>query len=356
MDGLLRLAHELGPSSRVMGDGFTSVRGIRDDSSMTKEVSAGPLSIHEVHQGDAAELIYQVEPESVALSVWSPPYNVGKNYEAGQSTADWERLLGRVIQGHFQALKPGGFCAVNIADILCYPDETMPKIQAETRGNRRIKLTREEVEAAALELGTRSRYELAAHFGVSEQTIDRRINGVNIRGGKYQTQTRIKHVAGMIEQMALDAGLYTYDRRIWKKDPAWANSRWHTNSFRAIDEFEYIFFLWKPGETIVNRNRLTDIEWREWGSRGVWEFKSVRSNDDHEAKFPLELPWRLIRLLSDEGDVVLDPFSGSGTTLAAAARLNRVPVGFELVPEYANLSRRTLRQAVESGTQQQLPV
>lgn len=312
------------------------------------------LATYEVHQGDSAELIHSVEPNSVALSVWSPPYNVGKNYEAGRSTQEWERMLSQVISGHMHALKPGGFCAVNIADILCFPDESMPKIQAETIGPRRIKLTREEILAAAAELGTESRYVLAEHFGVSEQTIDRRLKGVNIRGGKYQTQTRVKHVAGMIEEMALDAGLFTYDRRIWKKDPAWANSRWHTSSLRAIDEFEYIFILWKPGETVVNRTRLTDLEWREWGSRGVWEFASVRSNDDHEAKFPLELPYRLIRLLTDPGDVVLDPFSGSGTSLAAAIQLERQPIGIELDSAYVALSRRTMQAALKAGRQERL--
>ena len=323
---------------------------------MTKESRRSYLQAHEVHLGDAAKLMYEVEPESVALSVWSPPYNVGKNYESGQSTEDWERLLAEVIQGHLHALKPAGFCAINIADILCYPDKSMPKIQAETIGNRlrRIDLTREQVLAAAEELGTESRYVLADHFGVSEQTIDRRLKGVNIRGGKYQTQTRIKHVAGMIENMALDAGLYPYDRRVWKKDPAWANSRWHTSSLRAIDEFEYIFILWKPGETIVNRDRLTPLEWKQWGSRGVWEFPSVRANDDHEAKFPLELPTRLIRLLTDPGDVVLDPFAGSGTSLAAAIQWDRVPIGFDLMPEYVELARRTMRSAESAGRQERL--
>lgn len=326
---------------------------------MTTNKSSSPyLATYEVHEGDAAKLIYEVEPGSVALSVWSPPYNVGKNYESGQSTADWERLLAEVIRGHSQALKPAGFCAINIADILCYPDESMPKIQAETIGNRqrRIQLTREEILVAAEKLGTQSRYVLADHFGVSEQTIDRRLKGVNIRGGKYQTQTRIKHVAGMIEDMAMDAGLYPYDRRVWKKDPAWANSRWHTSSFRAIDEFEYIFILWKPGETIVNRDRLSDLEWKQWGSRGVWEFPSVRANDDHEAKFPLELPTRLIRLLTDPGDVVLDPFAGSGTSLAAAIQWDRIPLGFDLLSEYVGLARRTMRAAEHAGRQEKFRV
>jgi site-specific DNA-methyltransferase (adenine-specific) len=294
----------------------------------------------------------RIEPDSIALSVWSPPYNVGKEYEAGRSTADWEEMLSAVIAGHSGALRPGGFCAINIADILCFADESMPRIQAETISSRRLAVSREDVLKAIDEIGTSDRRAVGAHLGVSEQTVDRRLKGNNIRGGKYSTQTRVKTVAGMIEQMGLNAGLYMYDRRIWRKDPAWANSRWHTSSLRAIDEFEYIFVLWKPGVTRVDRNRLSELEWRAWGSRGVWEFPSVRANDDHEAKFPLELPTRLIRLLTDPGDVVLDPFMGSGTTAQAAIALGRVPIGIELKPEYVAASRRAMSAARRAGVQE----
>jgi site-specific DNA-methyltransferase (adenine-specific) len=74
-----------------------------------------------------------------------------------------------------------------------------------------------------------NRYQLAKLLGCSEQTIDRRINGNNIRGGKYEAQTRVKIVGGLIEQWALEAGFYTYDRRVWVKDAAWQNSRWASN-------------------------------------------------------------------------------------------------------------------------------
>jgi site-specific DNA-methyltransferase (adenine-specific) len=301
-----------------------------------------------VHQGDSAELIHKIKPETVALSIWSPPYHVGKDYEAGQTFPEWQRMIREVIEGHYRVLKPGGFCVINIADILCFPDESMPKIQAETLSQRRITLTREQILEAIANLGTTKRQDLADHFGVSEQTIDRRLNGNNIRGGKYHTQTRIKTVAGMIEEMALDAGLYLYDRRIWLKDPAWANSQWASSSFRAVDEFEYVFFLWKPGITVVNRQRLDKEEWGVWGSRAVWNIPSVRANDNHEAKFPMELPNRIIRLLSDEGDLVLDPFSGSGTTHVATIQLGRIPIGIELMPQYCELANRSLNEALNS--------
>ena len=124
-------------------------------------------------------------------------------------------LLRDVIALHVPILKPGGFLAINIADILCFPDPHMPRIQAANPRRHRSAVTREDVLAAKAKYPHYNRYQLAELLGCSEQTIDRRLNGNNIRGGKYATQTRVKLVGGIIEQAALDAGLYLYDRRVW---------------------------------------------------------------------------------------------------------------------------------------------
>lgn len=166
-----------------------------------------------------------------------------------------------------------------------------------------------------------------------------------VGGGKHSTQTRVKLVGGLIEEWGLQAGLFMYDRRVWVKDPAWENSRWHNTSYRAVDEFEYVYVLWKPGVTRVDRSRLTPKEWKEWGSRAVWKIPSVRANDDHPAKFSLELARRVIRLLSAPGDLVLDCFIGSGTTAVAAILESRRYMGFDLFPEYVDLAVRNCAEA-----------
>ena len=276
--------------------------------------------------------------------MWSPPYYVGKQYEAYLKTfADWKNLLRQVIRHHFPIIKDGGFLAINISDILCFGDSFMPRIQAENVDRRKSKVTREEVLRVKQDHPSFNRYQLAALLGCSEQTVDRRLNGNNIRGGKYATQTRVKLVSGLVDAWATRAGFYLYDRRIWVKDPAWENSKWHTLSYRAVDEFEYVYVFWKPGITTVRRDKLTPGEWRAWGSRGVWTIPSVRANDDHEAKFPIELPRRLIRLLTDPGDIVLDPFMGSGTTAEAAVIEGRRYMGVEKEEEYAEMARRKMR-------------
>jgi site-specific DNA-methyltransferase (adenine-specific) len=299
------------------------------------------IAINQIHQGDARDLLHQIEPGSIACSVWSPPYHVGKEYEKGITYEEWIALLNEVIALHYPILKDGGFLVINIADILAFPDPLMPRLQAVNLRRQRPDITREDVLAAKGAYPHFTRYQLAELLGCSEQTIDRRLNGNNIRGGKYDVQTRIHLVGGMIESAAEKAGFYLYDRRIWVKDAAWESSKWHTLSYRAVDEFEYLYFFWKPGITVIDRSKLTPDEWIQWGSRAVWMIPSVRANDDHEAKFPLELPRRVIRLLTSPGDCVLDCFMGSGTTAAAAIREGRNFIGIELLEQYVRLARKT---------------
>ncbi len=288
-----------------------------------------PLTPNEIYHGDSRNLLNRIEKNSIALSIWSPPYFVGKEYEKDLSFDDWKKLLRDVIALHFPIIKPGGFLAINIADILCFRDEGMPKIMAENISRRKISLSKEDILAVKKKHPDWNRYKLAEHFGCSEQTIDRRLNGNNIRGGKYQSQTRVFLVGGLIEEAALSAGLYLYDRRIWVKDAAWENSRWHTISYRSVDESEYLYIFWKPGITKVDRSRLTKEEWVNWGSRGVWEIPSVRSNADHDSKFPVELPRRAIKIFTEPGEIVLDCFMGSGTTAVAAISEGRQYIGIE---------------------------
>lgn len=308
-----------------------------------------------VYEGDARDIAHNLLADSVGLSVWSPPYHVGKEYERDMSFIEWKNLLRRVIEAHTPVLKPGGFLVVNIADILCFKDEAIPRIMAENVSRRkRGDITREMVLETLSHHPEANRHEIARILGCSEQTVDRRLKGNNIRGGKYETQTRVKLVCGLLEEFAYQAGLYLYDRRVWVKDAAWENSRWHTMSYRAVDEFEHLLFFWKPGITRVDKSRLSRDEWVAWGSRAVWTIPSVRANDDHEAKFPLELPRRIIQLLTEPGELVLDCFAGSGTTGVAAIQEERRFVGVELNAEYARLAAKSLQAALGQARQVRL--
>ncbi len=106
-------------------------------------------------------------------------------------------------------------------------------------------------------------------------------------------------------------------------------------------------------------NCLTAKEWLKC-QLGVWQFnyegRDVRDKNIHPATFPISLAARVISLFTHKGELVLDPFVGSGTTLVAARDLNRNAVGFDLKPEYIQLCHERLAQTTLWGETKQIAV
>lgn len=104
----------------------------------------------------------------------------------------------------------------------------------------------------------------------------------------------------------------------------------------------------KPEGRPNKKPRLNDLDGRTWTrySISVWDIaktpKEVKLR--HPAMFPLELCKRLIEIYTKKGDVVLDPFLGSGSTIVAAKDLERVGIGVEVNPEYVKLVKKRLSQ------------
>lgn len=106
---------------------------------------------------------------------------------------------------------------------------------------------------------------------------------------------------------------------------------------RFFPVHELIFVLTKEkGLKLSNDECLTD----------VWEAKKVpRKVSGHPATFHIDIPKRCIQASTKEGDIVLDPFMGSGTTAVAAKELNRNYLGFEITKEYIEIANRRLGEA-----------
>ena len=106
-------------------------------------------------------------------------------------------------------------------------------------------------------------------------------------------------------------------------------------------------------------NCLTAKEWIK-SQLGVWQFhyeaRDVRDKNAHPATYPISLASRCISLFTHEGELVLDPFVGSGTTLVAARDLNRNALGFDLKQEYVDLAEERLAKAVATESTDQLAV
>ncbi len=123
------------------------------------------------------------------------------------------------------------------------------------------------------------------------------------------------------------------------------------NGILSID-YEFILLFKKlgtpskPENELKQESKMTKEEWKTYFS-GHWNFSGARQ-DGHIAMFPEELPNRLIKMFSFKGDIVLDPFLGSGTTSLVAQKLQRNSVGYEINDEFVEFARKKLNVVQQS--------
>jgi DNA modification methylase len=155
-----------------------------------------------------------------------------------------------------------------------------------------------------------------------------------------------------------DCGFRPIWIRIWKKQGInYGIGAYHLVTNKPAQQYEYITafgnntepeyndqeYAWVSafaGHSYKFVKRLTKDERKKWGYAGIWEINTVKANNDHPAKFPIELPARCIKMHSDKDGVVLEPFSGSFSTGIACEQLGRICYGMEITPEYVELSCR----------------
>jgi DNA modification methylase len=104
---------------------------------------------------------------------------------------------------------------------------------------------------------------------------------------------------------------------------------------------------------------MTAKEWLK-SQLGVWQFyyesRDIRDKNVHPATFPIALAKKIISLFTHQGELVLDPFVGSGTTLVAARDLNRNAAGFDLQPDYIRLCGNRLSSDLLFNQSQQIAI
>jgi DNA modification methylase len=110
---------------------------------------------------------------------------------------------------------------------------------------------------------------------------------------------------------------------------------------------------------LAHLNCMTAKEWMQ-SQVGIWQFsyegRDIRDKDLHPAAFPIALARRVLELYTHRGELVVDPFVGSGTTLVAARDLGRNAIGFDLQAPYIELCEQRLAEYRGSGPARQLAV
>lgn len=144
--------------------------------------------------------------------------------------------------------------------------------------------------------------------------------------------------------------------RVWKKNGIAARmGTAHLSSAKPMQQFSYVSaftgqaqeayndqeFAWVSafaGHSYQFVRRLTRDERRNWGYAAIWEMAPISTGDGKKAASPVELPWRCMKLHSDPGAVVYDPFCGCGTTLIAAEQSGRLCCAMDPDPVNCDLS------------------
>ncbi|BCZ91280.1 methyltransferase [Thermus thermophilus] len=255
--------------------------------------------------GDAREVLASFPEASVHLVVTSPPYWTLKRYEdtPGQlgHIEDYEAFLDeldRVWREVFRLLVPGGRLVIVVGD----------------------------VAVARRRFGRHLVFPLHADI----QVRCRKLGFDNLNPIIWHKHT--------------NASLEVEGRGVFLGKPYEPGAIIKT-------EIEYILMQRKPGgyrkptQEQREKSRLPKEDFHRF-FRQIWDDIPGESTKDHPAPFPLELAERLVRMFSFVGDVVLDPFAGTGTTLIAAARWGRKALGVELVPRYAQLAKERFAREV----------
>jgi DNA modification methylase len=238
----------------------------------------------------SAEKMADLPDNSIHLLVTSPPYNVGKEYDADLTLEEYISFLEHVWVECFRVLVPGGRACINIANL------------------------------------GRKPY-LPLHTWVTESMLK---TGYLMRGE-------------VIWNKAASASSST----------AWGSWKSAANpTLRDVHEYILIFSKgsYKRANPHHKENTISNEEFLEF-TKSIWTFPAEpASKVGHPAPFPIELPYRLIQLYSFKGDIVLDPFMGSGQTALAAIKASRHYVGYEINSDYVALAERRIQTEVDSSS------
>ena len=261
-----------------------------------------------VLEGDAFEELDKVQDASCKLIVTSPPYNIGKEYERDQrlSLREYIRWLDKIIDKLCQKVSLDGHICWQSGNFVdageVFPLDTFFYRMFKRRG-----------------LKLRNRIIWHFNFGLHAQTRF---------SGRYETLlwfTKSDEYTFNLDPVR-QPQLYPGKRHSSKKGEKAGQPSGNPKGKNPSD-----FWTLNPDEELKT---------------GIWDFPNVKANHPektiHPCQFPSELVERCVLALTNEGDLVMDPFVGSGTTAIAALKYNRRVIGIDRDTRYVELARQRI--------------
>lgn len=252
-----------------------------------------------VFLGDRLDLLSQIPKESARLIVTSPPYNIGKAYERKISIDKYLREQEKTIKKCVEVLAPNGSICWQVGNHVndeIYPLDTL-------------------LYPIFKKFGLHLRNRIIWHFG----------HGLHCKkrfSGRYETVV------------------------------------WFTKSDDYVFNLDPVRIPQKyPGKKAYKGKNKGKFSGNPLGKNpsDVWEIPNVKSNHiektGHPCQFPIELIERLVLSMTNEGDLVVDPYLGAGTSICAAILHNRRGAGADTFKEYIDISKQRVKQAIEGSLQ-----
>ena len=228
-----------------------------------------------------SENMKEIPDNSLHLMITSPPYNVSKEYDEDLSLKEYLQLLTNVFTETYRVLVYGGRACVNVANL----------------GRKPYIPLSDHISHMMIEIGFKMRGEIIWAKGAGA--------GVSMAWGSWQSASN--PVLRDTHEYILVFSKGAFDRK--KED---------------------------------RENTITKEQFMEW-TKSVWTMNPESAKKvKHPAPFPVELPYRLTQLYTFKGDIVLDPFMGSGSTAIAALKSERKYAGYDVDPEYIRIAEERI--------------
>ncbi len=261
----------------------------------------------EIYLGDCKEILKKFEDNSVDLIITSPPYaDSRKNTYGGIHPDEYVEWFLPISAELLRVLKPTGTFILNIKE----------------------KVVKGERHTYVLELILKMREQ---GWLWTEEFIWHKKNSYP---GKWPN--RFRDAWERLLQFNKNRKFKMYQERVMVPIGDWSKTR-----LRKLSEVDYKRDNSRVGSgsgkrvaNWVNREKVYPTN--------VLHMATQCNNKNHSAAFPDALPEWFIKLFTDPGDTVLDPFMGSGTTVLVARRMGRKGIGIEIVPEYFNMVKKAL--------------